>query len=164
MVGWYYGAPKIEFLYRINQTISMMGEKTTEVAMAHAVTVTVQKLELGMEDFSVYPNPNADPLCYQIFMEIDELPEGMCIEDIRKELEKNLSRANPSYGDKVARAILGKAQLYLLPPGTYQRYREKRVLEGASAMQMKPPHVLINAEQVAFFTQAAKEVQANDAL
>ncbi len=164
VVGWYYGAPKIEFLYRINQTISMMGEKTTEVAMAHAVTVTVQKLELGMEDFSVYPNPNADPLCYQIFMEIDELLEGMCIEDIRKELEKNLSRANPSYGDKVARAILGKAQLYLLPPGTYQRYREKRVLEGASAMQMKPPHVLINAEQVAFFTQAAKEVQANDAL
>ena len=86
--------------------------------------------------------------------------------DVLKELHRFLEETltEPEVLKKRKEYLRFGDQLYLLPPGTYQRYREKRVLEGASAMQMKPPHVLINAEQVAFFTQAAKEVQANDAL
>lgn len=164
VVGWYYGAPKIEFLYRINQTVSMMGEKTTEVAIGRAVALTVQQLAVGLEEYSVYPDHTADPLCYHFFMETDALPPGVGVEEIRRTLEKHLCQINPSLGDKISRRLLGPIQLELLPAGTYQRYRRQRVMSGASAMQMKPPHVLIDQAQADFFNAAALGVMAHDAL
>ena len=164
VVGWYYGAPKIEFLYRINQTVSMMGEKTTEVAIGRAVALTVQQLAVGLEEYSVYPDHTADPLCYHFFMETDALPPGVGVEEIRGTLEKHLCQINPSLGDKISRRLLGPIQLELLPAGTYQRYRRQRVMAGASAMQMKPPHVLIDQAQADFFNAAALGVMAHDAL
>ena len=164
VVGWYYGAPKIEFLYRINQTVSMMGEKTTEVAIGRAVALTVQQLAVGLEEYSVYPDHTADPLCYHFFMETDALPPGVGVEEIRRTLEEHLCQINPSLGDKISRRLLGPIQLELLPAGTYQRYRRQRVMAGASAMQMKPPHVLIDQAQADFFNAAALGVMAHDTL
>lgn len=161
VVGWFHNTPVIEYMYRLNQTVSIMGEKTSEPDLNYAVVKTAQKLQFHLVDYSVWADIDGEPFFYRMFIEADSWPEGLTVEAVRQELEKNLGKANPSLGDKLEKGILGKVVLSMLPEGTYQQYRNQRVEAGAAAMQMKPPHVLIDRKQYEFFMAAANEVSGH---
>lgn len=149
--GWYKKLPIMEFLGRIDQTVSVMGEKTTEVALRTAAEDTAAQLGFEMIDFSVYPDVDYVPPRYTYFMEIDQLPEGLKAKEIRFVLEKNLAKANPSMGDKVAKGICAPTKLNILEPETYGLYRDLMVMKGAIATQIKPVRVIHNEMQRKFF-------------
>lgn len=149
--GWYRKLPIMEFLGRIDQTVSVMGEKTTEVALRTAADNTAEQLGFEMIDFSVYPDVDYVPPRYTYFMEIDKLPEGLRAKEIRFALERNLAKANPSMGDKVARGICAPTKLNILEPETYGLYRDLMVMKGAIATQIKPVRVIHNEMQRRFF-------------
>ena len=76
ITGKYKKLPIMEFIGRIDQTVSVMGEKTTEVALRTAAEDTARQLGFEMIDFTVYPDVNNVPPRYIYFMEVEDLPEA----------------------------------------------------------------------------------------
>lgn len=151
VAGKYNETPTIEFLFRIDQNVSIMGEKTTEVALRAAAENTAKELGFDLIDFSMYPDLDASPVRYQYFMEIDNLPSDVRPKEIRYVLEQNLAAANPSMGDKVKRGICGATKLNILEPDTYMLYRDLMLSKGVASGQLKPVRVISNEMQRKFF-------------
>ena len=78
-------------------------------------------------------------------MEIESLPEGMKAKEIRFFLERNLAKANPSMGDKVAKGICAPTKLNILEPETYSLYRDLMIMKGIAV------HIIRNELQRKFF-------------
>lgn len=151
VTGKHHNAPTVQFLYRIDQTVSIMGEKTTEVALRAAAENTAKELDFELIDFSVYPDLDAKPVRYLFFMEIGKHPAGLRPKEIRFVLEHKLAEANPSMGDKVKKGICGYTKINILEPQTYMLYRDLMISKGASAGQLKPVHIINNEIQRKFF-------------
>lgn len=151
ITGRYKGLPIMEFLCRMDQTVSIMGEKTTEVALRTAAEDTAKELGYNMIDFSVYPDVNHVPPRYIYFMEIENLPEGLKAKEIRHVLESHLAKANPSMGSKVKTGICAPTKLNILEPDTYNLYRDLMVMKGTSSAQLKPVRIIRNEIQRKFF-------------
>ena len=56
VTGFYNQTPKVHFMYRLNRTINLVAEKTTEKALQVAVERTAEELGIDLADFSVYPD------------------------------------------------------------------------------------------------------------
>lgn len=151
VTGMYHTIPTIQFLYRIDLTVSICGEKTTEEALCHAAESTAKKLGFDMIGFSLYPDVDARPVRYVFFMEIGKMPAGLKPMEIRHVLEQELAEANPSMGDKVSRGVCGYTKLNILEEETYMLYRDLMLMKGTASGQLKPPHVLTNEIQRRFF-------------
>lgn len=151
VTGKHNETPTIQFLYRIDQNVSIMGEKTTEVALRAAAENTAKELGFEMIDFSMYPDLEASPVRYLYFMEVGKLPKGLKPKEIRYVLEQNLARANPSMGDKVRKGICGTTKLNFLEPETYMLYRDLMLTKGVASGQLKPVRVITNEVQRKFF-------------
>lgn len=149
--GRYRNTPTIDFLYRIDRTISIMGEKTTEIALHHAATATAAELGFDLVGFSLYPDMTTSPVCYRFYMEIADCPPDIRPKEIRHVLEEELARANPSMGDKVRRGICGGTIINFVEPETYMLYRDLMVARGTAAGQVKPLTVIANDMQRRFF-------------
>ena len=150
VTGMFGRIPTIRFLYRMDQTVSVLGEKTTEPALMEAAEAVERDMGYGMVDFSVYADQDSRPMRYVMYMEADP-PEGVDREAAEAELDRRLREANPSYGDKVSRGMLGPMELRLLQPETYLLYRDLMVLRGASPSQLKPPRIVVSEFQRRFF-------------
>lgn len=151
VTGKYNNTPVMQFLYRIDQTVSIMGEKTTETALSKAAQDTAKQLDFELIDFSMYPDLEASPVRYLYFMELGDMPEGLKPKEIRYVLEKNLAAANPSMGDKVKKGICGLTKLNILEPETYMLYRDLMLMKGVASGQLKPVRVITNEVQRKFF-------------
>ena len=151
ITGKYNNIPTMQFLYRIDQTVSIMGEKTTEVALRNAAEQTAKDLEFELIDFSMYPDLDAVPVRYLYFMEIGKMPEGLKPKEIRFVLDQNLAKANPSMGEKIKKGICGPTKLNILEPETYNLYRDLMLMKGVASGQLKPVRVISNEIQRKFF-------------
>ena len=55
LTGFYHKNPTIRFLYRVDQTVNITGEKTTETALRYAVSNASKELGIDMIDYCMYP-------------------------------------------------------------------------------------------------------------
>lgn len=149
VTGMYNNTPLIQFQYRIDQTISVLGEKTTELVLRGVAERVERELGYSMEDFSVFGDVDSVPMRYVMLMEAT-LPEGLDPGAVAAELDKGLCEGNPSYGDKVAKGMLDHLRLLFLQPETYLLYRDVMISKGAASAQLKPPRIL-NEIQRRFF-------------
>lgn len=151
VTGYYNKLPTMQFLYRIDQTVSLLGEKTTEVAIRAAAENTAKKLGFELIDFSMYPDADASPVRYSYFMELGKLPEGLKAKEIRYVLEKEISKANPSLADKIKTGKCGPVRLNILESETYMLYRDLMLSKGVASGQLKPVPIITNELQRKFF-------------
>lgn len=151
VVGKYQQTPTIEFMYRANQTVNLMGEKTTEVALREVARRLARRCGFTLVDYCMYPNPDAIPVRYEFLIEPYRLPDDFDWQKARDILDECLSEANPSMGDKLARGIAGKSKLYFLQEETTLLYRDLMVMKGASPAQLKPVRVIDSVEKHKFF-------------
>ena len=149
VTGMYNQTPMIQFQYRIDQTISVLGEKTTELILRGVAERVEKELGYDMEDFSVFGDVDSVPMRYVMLMEAT-LPEGLNPDTVAAELDKGVCEGNPSYGDKVAKGMLDHLRLLFLQPETYLLYRDVMISKGASSAQLKPPRI-VNEIQRRFF-------------
>ena len=157
VTGMYNNTPMIQFQYRIDQTISVLGEKTTELVLRGVAERVERELGYSMEDFSVFGDVDSVPMRYVMLMEAT-LPEGLDPEAVAAELDKGLCEGNPSYGDKVAKGMLDHLRLLFLQPETYPLYRDVMISKGAASAQLKPPRIL-NEIQRRFFMALLEDDQ-----
>lgn len=157
VTGMYNNTPMIQFQYRIDQTISVLGEKTTELVLRGVAERVERELGYSMEDFSVFGDVDSVPMRYVMLMEAT-LPEGLDPGAVAAELDKGLCEGNPSYGDKVAKGMLDHLRLLFLQPETYLLYRDVMISKGVASAQLKPPRIL-NEIQRRFFMALLEDDQ-----
>lgn len=149
VVGYHNATPMVEFQYRIDKTVSLMGEKTTELALRVAAEKTAEDCGFMLVDSSVYPDSEA--LQYVYVMEIDRVPQDLTEEEVYASLTKNLAEVNPSYGDKVKDGLINPVKILFSQPETYVLYKDTMLLKGNSIAQLKPVTVIGNEMQKRFF-------------
>lgn len=161
VTGFHNATPMMEFQYRIDKTVSLMGEKTTEMALRIAAERTAEECGFLLVDSSVYPD--TDAVRYTYIMEIDRVPRELTEETIHACLTRHLAEVNPSYGDKVKAGLINPVHLLFAQPETYILYKEMMLMRGYSIAQLKPVSVIGNEAQRKFFftlTASFEEVKA----
>ena len=61
--------PTMEFLFRLDQTVNMHGEKTTELVLRKVADRVAARAGLDLVDFSVHPNVDHHPARYEYLFE-----------------------------------------------------------------------------------------------
>lgn len=151
VTGMFNGTPIIEFLYRIDQNISLLGEKTTEQMFRGSVTQTEEELDLNIVDFSIYGEEDSEPMKYVCLIEVEEIPDGINKKDIEFTLNKYLNSANSSLKQKIDKGFLDSTEIKFVQPETYLLYRDLMISKGASSAQLKPPRIITNEVHKRFF-------------
>lgn len=157
ITGYYNETPLLRFIYRKNQLLSMTGEKTNGEAMQWAIDQFSMETGIAVSDFSVFPDTEASPGRYVLLVEPEEIVPKEKVPWCRDVLERMLSQANPSYGEKVRRGDLGPMDLVFLQQETYMLYRDMMIMRGFSANQLKPPRVIDTPMKEHFFFALKEE-------
>ena len=151
VTGFYNQAPKLQFVYRKSQLLSIEGEKTNEEAVRWAMESFMKDTGLIVNDYSVYADTDTKPGHYVFLMEPDKKVPKERIPELREAIEARMMQANPSYGEKIRRGVLGPLELIFLEMQTYQLYREMMIMRGTSANQIKPVRVIDTPMKHKFF-------------
>ena len=151
VTGMHNKTPLLEFQYRIDQSLNMTGEKTTEIALGEALDRAESILGFSVVDFSVYPDASGDPLRYVYLLEPDSIPDGLTRDMIADEINHHLCETNPLYDYKFEKGIFGRLEVRFVQPETYLLYRDLAISKGTASSQLKPPHILGNEIQRRFF-------------
>ena len=151
VTGFYNEAPMVEFVYRKSQLLSIEGEKTNEEAVRWSVESFMKDTGLRINDYSVYADTDTKPGHYVFLMEPDERVPKERIPELRDAIEARMMQANPSYGEKIRRGVLGPMELFFLQAQTYQFYRDLMIKRGTSANQLKPVRVIDTPMKKKFF-------------
>ena len=150
VTGFRGNTPTIRFMYRVNRTINMAAEKTSEKALQVAVENTMSELGLALSDFSVYPDYGN--MTYVFLIEPMKENVGVSEEQLSACVCKHLCEAN----DEFRYCCLETARLrppvaHWLQPQTAMLYSDMMVYRGAPANQVKPVRVIQNKTQREFF-------------
>jgi len=138
VVGRYGQAPILEFLQRRGMVINMVGEKTGEAQIGTAFTAACRRVGADVTDYVVFPDPNTTPGRYLLAVEADH----HLVPALLEAFDDELRRTAPDYGASVHMGEIGPMGAWVLRPGAFERYRERRIAAGASATQVKVPHVI----------------------
>ncbi len=158
VTGFVNKTPTVQFMYRVNRTINLAAEKTTEKALQTAVEAAAEELGFALADFSVYPNADVVPSRYDFLIEpMKEIAE-YDMEALRESVFRNLCKVNPIYHACWEKHELGKPDVQFLQPETSLLYRDMMVFRGASLNQLKPVRVIANERQRKFFYALLQEV------
>ena len=149
VVGFHNATPMVEFQYRVDKTVSLMGENTTELALRSAAERTAGECGFLLVDSSMYPD--ADNVQYVFVMEIDRVPQELAEDAVRASLERQLAEANPIYGEMVKDGLVKPARILFSQPETYLLYKEMMLEKGNAIAQIKPVTVIGNEAQKNFF-------------
>lgn len=151
VTGFYNKTPKVQFMYRVNRTINLAEEKTTEKALQITVENAAKEMGIELADFTVYPNTDVSPNRYDFLIEPKKDIREFDLEKLRECVFKYLCEANPVYYDCYEDSWLDKPEVYFLQPETQFLYRDMMVMRGASMNQLKPVRVIMNERQRRFF-------------
>lgn len=158
VTGYVNKTPTVQFMFRVNRTINLAEEKTTEKALQIAMEATAKEMGFALADFSVYPNTDVVPNRYDFLIEPLKEITKFDMKALRECVFKNLCAANPVYYDCYADNWLAKPEVYFLQPETSLLYRDMMVFRGASLNQLKPVRVIMNERQRAFFFGLKQDV------
>ena len=161
-IGRHNNTPMIEFLYRLDQCLSLAGEKVNEEKLREAAYKTEKEFGFDLIDFSVYADSDSTPMKYVYLMEIEDLSEDTTKEALQERLNNNLCETDSLLRDKIEKGLIGKTEIHFLQPETYLLYKELKVAKGTSPAQVKPPRILRDEEDISFFNVLLNEELKQD--
>ena len=152
VTGFHNKTPKVQFMYRVNRTVNLAAEKTTEKALQITVEKTCEEMKIPLADFCIYPDPDANPNRYVFLIEPIHEITSFDMKALAECVYKHLKEANPVYAECVEEdGWLAKPEVYFLQPETSILYRDMMVYHGAALSQLKPVRVIANERQRKFF-------------
>ena len=148
VVGNYNNCPEIEFLYRKNQVLNMVSEKTTEEHLTISIQNTVKKLNLSLVDYTTIEDTTISPGRYIFYFEFkDDISRRNMIE-FENVLDKELQRANLAYGRFRNNNRLAKVKVKVVNGGTFNIIKESLIKKGISKNQIKMPRVINDKKEI----------------
>ena len=152
VTGFYNRTPTVEFMYRVNNTINMVAEKTTEIMLKRAVKETLDEFDLTLKDYEVYADFSVIPGQYVVMIETDDEKRfSISREELSKVFLEKLCNINPLFEMKFGLDYLQAPDVYFEKPGAQILFKEKMDAQGRGGSQFKPVHIIRTSEQKEFF-------------
>ncbi len=149
-VKMYNSLPTMEYLYRIDLSINLDGEKTYEADLKTAMDAVAEDLGFEYVNFCVYPDADVSPPRYRFFIECSRRPKTK-LKVVSVRLQNELIKVNPILEYLFSRRILGPVEIHLLKKGTYALWTQQQALLGGSSAQTKSARIILNDKQLEFF-------------
>lgn len=148
VVGFYNNSPEVEFLYRKNQCLNMVSEKTTEEHINVAINNTMKKLNLEMIDYTTRPDNSRTPGRYIFYIELKVNKCSKLI--IENKLDSELKLSNKAYERFRDYNKLNKPKVILLSTKSFEKIKLYMISKGTSKYQLKIPRVINKEEMIKF--------------
>lgn len=150
--GYFNKTPLVQFMYRVNRTVNLVCEKTTEKALTAAVEKSMDELGIQMETYSMYPNADVFPVRYEFLIETSGAIPDIPLEKVSETINRNLCVFNAEYEDCMnVDHTIGKPVSYWLKSGSSMEFVDYMAAKGKSPSQQKPVKVITNELQRQFF-------------
>ena len=151
--GFFNKTPLVQFMYRVNRTINLVCEKTTEKALNATIEKTAQDMGIDIDAYTVYPNGDEFPVRYEFMLEAGgEIPTDVDPKEIAKVINDNLCVFNAEYEDCMnVDHTIGMPIVSWLLPDTNAKFIDLMVAHGKSPSQQKPVRIITNDVQKQFF-------------
>ena len=151
VLGFKGKSPLIRFVYRKNQVVNLVGEKTNAVALAAAVEAFGKEIGCNIVEYSVYPDVSNDSARYCFVIEPEhELDVSKC-DEYAEIMERKLGECNMPFQYAVETGELKKSTLVIVQSQTYQLWRELQIAKGILPNQIKPVRLIDTPEKEKFF-------------
>ena len=142
VVDFYRDVPLIEFVRKGRGMTSLTGEKLAEQQVTAAMMTATEALGLdqAIRHFTAVPKFGT-PARYAFLIELTEdIPDDR-LQAFAERLDRAIGEENVEYEAKRESLRLDPPLLRIVAPGTYDAYRQERVLAGAPEAQVKVPHL-----------------------
>jgi GH3 auxin-responsive promoter len=140
VVDYYRDAPVIQFVRKGQGISSVTGEKLTESQVTASLLDVVAARGVDLKHFTLAPRWASTPY-YELMVELESPMSVTDKRDFLKAVDQALSDANVEYLAKRESERLGAPVLHVVAPGTFDRFRQERVSQGAPEAQVKIPHL-----------------------
>lgn len=151
ITGKHNNCPKIQFSHRIDQTINMFGEKTSEQLLSKVAFETASEEKASIVDFSVYADAGSDVLRYVYFIEFAEDLPTVNKTRFQEKMELKLRTYNFLYDFFVTSSKLAPLKLYILKKDSYNKYKQQLLSKGKNVSQIKPVRIINDEKKRDFF-------------
>ncbi|MBS5932127.1 MAG: GH3 auxin-responsive promoter family protein [Clostridiales bacterium] len=151
VTGTYLNTPKIQFSHRIDQTVNIFGEKTSELLLRKIVYDMASENGLSIYNFSVYPDTTSAPMRYVFFIEFTDDALNISAEQMQESMEKKLRGANFLYDLFASSGKLAPLEIHILQKNSYINYNQNLLNEGKNISQIKPVRIISSAKIRDFF-------------
>lgn len=148
VVDYYNNSPEIEFLYRKNQALNMISEKTTEDHLREAISKTIKNLNLSLVDYTTLEDNSITPGRYIFYLEFNEEVSSNKIKFIEDTLDKELQKANLAYGRFRNNNRLACLSINIVRRNTFDVIKRYLISKGVSKSQIKIPRVITNKKDI----------------
>lgn len=148
VVGFYNNSPEIEFLYRRNQVLNMVSEKTTEEHLTDAIRNTKNRLKLDLIDYTTVADNSITPGRYQFYFEVKGKFTKELVRSIEITLDEELRNCNLAYKRFRSKSGLAMPKVIMLEEGTFNKVKEFLFMKGISKNQIKIPRVVTTNKNV----------------
>ena len=148
VVDYYNNSPEIEFLYRKNQALNMVSEKTTEEHLRDSINKTMKEFNLSLVDYTTLEDNKITPGRYVFYFEFnEEIPKNK-IKFIENTLDKELQKANLAYGRFRRNNKLACLNINVVTRNTFDIIKKHLISNGVSKSQLKIPRVITNKKDI----------------
>lgn len=148
VVDYYNNSPEIEFLYRKNQALNMVSEKTTEDHLRESLSKTVKEFNLSLVDYTTLEDNRITPGRYVFYLEFNEEIPKSKIKFIENTLDKELQKANLAYGRFRKNNKLACLSINIVRRNTFDIIKRYLISNGVSKSQIKIPRVITNKKDI----------------
>lgn len=142
--GFYNKTPSIEFLFRKNQVLNMVAEKTNEEHLTTAIKNTMDKLHLTLVDYTTNADNIVSPGRYIFYFEVKNYNDIDNVNRVEELLDDELKKANLAYDRARKNNKLGMVNVILVKANTFAIIKENLLSKGISKNQIKIPRVANN--------------------
>ena len=127
--------PQFVFHTRVGETIDLAGLcRLTEKVIWQAINSTGIKYE----DWSAGKEYDHDKTFIRIYLEPKEQVE---VSELERRIDEQLKKVDIDYRDIGSYLELQPVRVTLVSKGTFERYYQEKVKEGADMTHLKPPHM-----------------------
>ena len=134
------GAPIVEFRYRLGQVLNVRGEKTSEAALAHAVSAALPAGSVTDFTATELTGDGGSPPRYLVLIEPSDA--RLMPADASARLDAAMCEVNPVYSTWRAKGAIAPCECRAVRQGGFDALRRRRVEEGASPQQHKTSRVV----------------------
>jgi len=140
--------PIIKFSYRLNCLLDVVGEKVNSSMLLH----TIKNLEFSWKakivDFTILLHSHLSPPSYEFFIELEGSAAGID----SSQLDQMMRLHHASYDKCRANNSLSCSRVSFVAPGTFEKFLDKIVAEGADPAQAAVPFLLNS--HIKFFSRS----------
>ena len=144
--GFHHATPRIRFVRKGGAACNLLGEKLEEVHLNQAVGKALEPAGLEASFFCLAPRLGGDRPGYALYLETRAaVPPAF-----GAAADALLGEASFDYARLRGANQLAPIHVQVLPPGSYDAFRQARVSEGSAEAQLKTAHLVADPAALPF--------------